>query len=68
MNEAEMIKRELYNMTEEEFERFNSHFPADVQHVFTAMRFFHKMFNDPEMYNAVCESVGEAAYETLREE
>ena len=68
MNEAEVIKEKLYAMTEEEFERFKKHFSEEVQQIFTVMRFFHRMFNDPAMYEAVCSTVGEMVYETLRAE
>ena len=68
MNEAEVVKEKLYAMTEEEFERFKKRFPEETQQTFTAMRFFHRMFNDPAMYEAVCSTVGEMVYETLRAE
>ena len=68
MNEANVVKERLYAMTEEEFERFNKHFSDDVQKIFAGMRFFHKMFNNAEMYDAVREAIGERLYETLRAE
>ena len=56
----------IIEMTEEQFSTFCQTCGSEQVKIMTEMRFFHRLFNDPQHYRAVEQSVGNAVYQTLR--
>ena len=64
MKEWEMRKA-LLEMSDESFSRLCEHLTEDQKRVLLEMRFFHKLFQDPDFYKTVEQAVGEALYDEL---
>ena len=61
----EQVRHIITTATDDEFDRICENLPEDIEHLFVEMRFYHRLFNDPDFYKSVEQAVGEAVYAEL---
>lgn len=65
-NEANEALKAIRSMPDDAFENFCKRFTPEQAFLFASMRFYERLFGDPDFYNKVQNAIGEEAYKELR--